>query len=507
MRASARRFAQRKLWLWLLGALGGSGLAYVLVFGLAAAVLGASFAGCEPGSEPALAASSGPTPSAYALASIPPERLRLYEQAGTRFDIDWSFLASIGAQECGNGDCAGTNSSGCAGPMQIAYVRGSPCSPGSGPTLWERFAVSAHPGQPPSVNDPADAIDTAARILRQDMGAPATGGSFAEYHEAACHYYGACADSSVSYADEVMARAVQYGFTGTGSPTPTSPPLAEPVSSGGCSASVFTPEAASSSQIVRVAESQVGQGEHPEGSNCTIYGPCEEWCSLFTAWVWQHAGVPLPGSTATYGYSGSLYTWAKEHGGRVLPPTATPAPGDAIFYGSGPSDSAHVGIVAKVLPDGEIVTVEGNYAGHVTRVGPFSPADPVGEAAPCMGMRSRPRPSRREGRDGTPTQDDGRQYSQPRERTQTAGEDPRPVRRRGRLGGGPADARPERARDRDGAVGVRDRARRRPRASAGRRRRSSTLTSSRRCGGWSAPRRARRTPPPARDWAALISRW
>ena len=55
MRASARMFAQKKLWLWLLGALGGSGLAYVLVFGLAAAVLGASFAGCEPDSEPALA--------------------------------------------------------------------------------------------------------------------------------------------------------------------------------------------------------------------------------------------------------------------------------------------------------------------------------------------------------------------------------------------------------------------------------------------------------------------
>ncbi len=54
------------------------------------------------------------------------------EQAGRRFDIDWSFLASIGAQECGNGECAGTNSSGCAGPMQIAYVRGSACSPGAG---------------------------------------------------------------------------------------------------------------------------------------------------------------------------------------------------------------------------------------------------------------------------------------------------------------------------------------------------------------------------------------
>ena len=203
---SGRR--SRVLWVWLLSGLGVTGTAFLAIFGVAVAVLGASFTGCEPSSEPALA-STGPAPSAYALQSIPPERLRLYEQAGTRFDIDWSFLASIGAQECGNGDCAGTNSAGCAGPMQIAYVRGSPCSPGNGPTLWERYAVSAHPGKAPSINDPGDAIYTAARILREDMGAPPTGGSFAEYHQAACHYYGACADSSVSYADEVMARAVQ----------------------------------------------------------------------------------------------------------------------------------------------------------------------------------------------------------------------------------------------------------------------------------------------------------
>jgi hypothetical protein len=91
---------------------------------------------------------------------------------------------------------------------------------------------------------------------------------------------------------------------------------------------------------VKVAESQLGKGEEPPGSGCTIYGPCEEWCSLFASWVWQHAGVPLPGSTAAYGYSGSLYTWAREHGGRVLPPAATPAPGDAIFYGTGPGDSS-----------------------------------------------------------------------------------------------------------------------------------------------------------------------
>jgi cell wall-associated NlpC family hydrolase len=382
----------KALWIWLLAGSGGTGIAFLAIFGVAVAVLGASFTGCQPSSEPALA-STGPTPSAYALQSIPPARLRFYQQAGTRFDIDWSFLASIGAQECGNGECAATNSAGCAGPMQIAYVRGSACSPGPGPTLWERYAVNADPGQPLSINNPADAIYTAARILRQDMGAPPTGGSYNEYRQAACHYYGACADASVSYAEEVMARAVQYGFTGAGSPAASGPSLAQPVS-GGCSASPPAPAPASSSRIVRVAESQIGQGEHPPGSECTIYGPCEEWCSLFASWVWIKSGVPLAGSTAVYAYSGSLYTWTKEHGGRVLPASATPAPGDLVFYGTGPGpgESQHVGIVQRVFPDGRITTIEGNYAGHVTLVGPFKPAEATnaGERAPVYGYAQPP---------------------------------------------------------------------------------------------------------------------
>jgi hypothetical protein len=388
------RHGRWKLWLGLSGVLGVGGLVFIAIFAVAAAVLGASFTGCES-SEPA-AAQTGPAPSAYALQSIPPQRLRIYQQAGARFDIDWSFLASIGYQECGNGECAGVNGSGCAGPMQISYIRGSPCSPGAGPTLWERYAVSAHPGQPPSIDDPADAIDTAARILRQDMGAPQIGGTYAQYRQAACSYYGACGDSTVAYADEVMARAVQYGFTGSGAPAATSPQLGEPVSAqrGQCSASVIAPEAASAPQIVKVAESQVGQGEHPPGSNRTIYGPAEEWCSLFAAWVWQHAGVPLPGSTALYGYSGALYTWVKEHGGHVLPASARPAAGDTVFYGTRPSESLHVGIVVHVLPEGRIVTVEGNYAGQVSRVGPFSPSHPVGEAGGIYGYAEPPAPNR-----------------------------------------------------------------------------------------------------------------
>ncbi len=153
-----------------------------------------------------------------AAREIPPRRLALYRAAGRRFDIDWSFLASIGTQECGSGDCAGDNGSGCAGPMQIAYVRGSPCSPGTGPTLWERFGLDADGDGAADVDDPADAIFAAARILRVVMHAPPAGGSYVAYHQAACNYYGACGDGVADYAARVMARAVSYGFHGGGEP-------------------------------------------------------------------------------------------------------------------------------------------------------------------------------------------------------------------------------------------------------------------------------------------------
>lgn len=377
--------------LCLLAGLLATGLVVLLLGSAIAVVLGASVASCAASTSQT---STGEPPSAAAVREIPPQRLLLYQQAGSRYQIDWSFLASIGTQECASGDCAGTNSSGCAGPMQIADERQSPCSPGSGPTLWERFAVHADPTKPMSVNDPADAIFTAARILRQDMGAPPAGGSYQAYYQAACHYYGACSQAAVPYASEVMARAVLYGFTGPGAPA-DSDPLAQPAQaqpSTGCSTVIFAGGAAGDQRIAKVAESQIGQSGNPPGSDCTIYGPCEEWCSLFASWVWKRSGVPLEGPTALYGYSGSLYTWTARHGGRVLPASATPAPGDLIFYGHGPSESLHVGVVVAVL-DGQIETVEGNYENKVSRVGPFNPDDAMssaGERGPVYGYAQPP---------------------------------------------------------------------------------------------------------------------
>ena len=58
--------------------------------------------------------------------------------------------------------------------------------------------------------------------------------------------------------------------------------------------------------------------------------------------------------------------------GRLLPSTATPAPGDLILFGD-----RHVGIVESVNADGSLTTVEGNYANAVSRVH-RSPAEATG---------------------------------------------------------------------------------------------------------------------------------
>jgi hypothetical protein len=385
----------------VLGAVGVLAALVVVVTGTVMAILGGEIA-CIGGGGSAVAAPA----TKAAVREIPPKRLRIYQQAGQRFDVDWAFLASIGYQECGHGACAHVYPSGCGGPMQIAIVRESACSPGSGPTIWERYKVDADGGGADPF-DPADAIFTAARMLRPVFGL--AGDSYAAYRQAACNYYGACGDGVADYADEVMQRAVEYGFRGKGSPPPTNPIAGEQVTSGGgstCGGS--SSGGASGSEIVRIAESQLGTGENPPGSNCNPYGPCVEWCSLFVAWVWKKAGVPLHGSTAAYAFSGTIYEWAKAHegspfavtapgdpplstpqaiGARVLPPSATPAPGDAVLYGSGPKASDHVGIVERVFPGGQITTIDGNFGDRVARSGPFLPSQAVqwGMPAPIFG--------------------------------------------------------------------------------------------------------------------------
>jgi hypothetical protein len=130
-------------------------------------------------------------------------------------------------------------------------------------------------------------------------------------------------------------------------------------------------------QIVGIASSQLGPS--PKGGGfCNPYGPCEQWCSLFATWVWEHAGIAI----ARYAFAGDIYWWAKSHT-RVLSAGERPSPGDIVLYGSGPANvrtSPHVGIVAQVWPDGEVDTIEGDAGpgrrGWTAVVinGPFLPA-------------------------------------------------------------------------------------------------------------------------------------
>ncbi len=133
----------------------------------------------------------------------------------------------------------------------------------------------------------------------------------------------------------------------------------------------------SGSTIVHIAQSQLGTQE--TGNNCNPYGPCEPWCSDFLTWVWQHAGVHIP----SIGYSGDVYKWGQAHT-QVLPPTATPAPGDAVEFGTGPNsnESEHVGIVEQVFANGEITMISGNWGNEVGRSRPFQPSQAASSGMP-----------------------------------------------------------------------------------------------------------------------------
>jgi CHAP domain len=138
------------------------------------------------------------------------------------------------------------------------------------------------------------------------------------------------------------------------------------------------------SRILTLVRQEIGYRE--PGNYCTIFGPCEEWCSLFVTWVWRHAGVPVP----SLAFTGYLYDWARSatsvHGVRSVP-----QPGDAVLFGTGPSSvstSLHVGIVEAAYP-GYLVTIEGDSVHGVRRfVVPVPNPQRIGEPGPIYAYAS-----------------------------------------------------------------------------------------------------------------------
>ncbi|GAA4441162.1 CHAP domain-containing protein [Actinokineospora soli] len=129
-------------------------------------------------------------------------------------------------------------------------------------------------------------------------------------------------------------------------------------------------ELAGTSDIVRIAKSQVGYKER--AGNCTKYHrDCAAWCGIFTHWVWKKAGVSkLPPAGFGRAWVATYWAkWGKDKGLLKRRPAGTrggnPKAGDVIVYGKPGSLNGHVGIVVKVHANGKLTTVDGNLSNKV----------------------------------------------------------------------------------------------------------------------------------------------
>lgn len=299
--------------------LAGAGLAVVLGAGLVGAALVASmlsFAGD---------ATAGPSPSSAASAKIPPAALALYRQAATICPgLPWTVLAAVGTVESDNGQStqpgvhSGANAAGAEGMMQFL------------PATFAEYDEPVPPGGalPPSPYDPVDAVYAAARLLCSNGAAAG-----ANVPEAVYAY-----NHSSTYVDQVLALAQQYAGIDTAS-------------------AVATVTATPAVQVVAVewALTQIGTpyvwgGETPGvGFDCS---------GLAQA-AYEVAGVALP-RVAQDQYDATPKV-----------PVGDPlAPGDLVFFGSGPSGIDHVGLYVGTV-GGQAVMVDAPYTGADVRVEPF----------------------------------------------------------------------------------------------------------------------------------------
>jgi hypothetical protein len=197
-------------------------IAWALLMGLAVLLGGGS---------PGAAGTAGPRAS---VVGIPPRYLQLYQEAASRYGLDWSVLAAIGKVECDHGrdpdpSCrrAGSvNGAGAGGPMQFLA------------STWRVYAVDGDGDGKASRWDAADAIFAAARYLRAS-GAPR------DYRRAIFAY-----NHASWYVAEVERYAIAYREQAGPQPVP----------SGGLSGSVQA-ETSTPIELVEGARASLAPGE------------------------------------------------------------------------------------------------------------------------------------------------------------------------------------------------------------------------------------------------------
>lgn len=121
-------------------------------------------------------------------------------------------------------------------------------------------------------------------------------------------------------------------------------------------------------RLIEVAMKEVGTVEGPK-ENQTKYGAFtkmnyQPWCGSFVMWCANQAGVKVPNTVYTPA-GAEAFKKAKAWQDAA---TATPQPGDIVFFDfpeDGVNRISHVGIVVKDNKDGTVTTIEGNTAGAV----------------------------------------------------------------------------------------------------------------------------------------------
>lgn len=312
------------------GALAAAGALLASLLGLLALLGGAQ--GALVGSSGSVDSSS-PGVSAQARAEIPPEYLRLYEDAAARYGLDWAILAGIGRVECDHGQdpdpsCTQQgveNAAGAGGPMQFLA------------STWAQYGVDADGGGAPNRWDPADAIFGAANYLRAS-GAPG------DYREAVYAY-----NHAWWYVEEVQAWAARYS-AGAG---------AEQLGAGALSATALegagTPIIAISGERARLDPGEGHVALIPTGVPAAVqamliagnelqdlpYGPDghpdplgapDEDCSSTVNFILYSAGVrPLSEIIADNPLAQSYMRWGDPGPGRWVTIYATEAPTPHVF--------------------------------------------------------------------------------------------------------------------------------------------------------------------------------
>ncbi|HET6874604.1 MAG TPA: NlpC/P60 family protein [Acidimicrobiales bacterium] len=263
-----------------------------------------------------LSALGGSTPASSAtppgVSRVPMPMLRLYSAAAARCPgLSWSVLAAIGTVESDNGRStapgvhSGHNSAGAEGPMQFE------------PATFAAYDEPVPPGgaNPPSPYDAVDAVYAAERMLCADVA-----GTPSRLVQAIYDY-----NHSTAYVSTVLADARAYGLVGS------SPP---------------------GDVAVEYALAQVGTPYRWGGEQPGIGFDCSGLAQA----SWQAAGTGIP-RVAQDQYDA----------GPAVPPGVALDPGDLVFFGSGPTNVVHVGIV--VDPSG--VMVDAPHSGADVRVESF----------------------------------------------------------------------------------------------------------------------------------------